>query len=479
MSSDGAVRHINTSLDRGAAPVDRVELVPPAVTAQRMLSLDVFRGLTIAGMILVNNPGGQEAYAPLRHATWDGWTPTDLIFPFFLFIIGIAMTFSFDKRLARGGNAATLLIHVFGRSAVLFLLGLILCGLPNFRLITPYIFAIAGIQMLLNDTRVGTRNRVAPAGWACLFLGVLWFAVDFRYFNSPAPRDSFRDLFPLQTGTGSTLIRIPGTLQRIALCYAIAAVIMVKTTWRGRAVWSVLLISAYWIIMSRFDAPAAYHIGNGLTGLEIDPPANAPFAGRLNDWIDVRLLGAHLHRRRPDALGLLSTIPAVASVLVGTLTGTWLQKSRQSPSGKVVTMLLAGVGLIVVGSVAAIWMPINKKLWTPSYVAFMAGWALAVLALCYYVVDVLGRRRWALPFTVLGTNAILAYFGSEFFSHVMSLVRWGSGGRVVTLKEWWCGLYAQLIHSPKNAALLWSLVYVALWVLLITPLYRRKIFLKV
>ncbi|MCX7624844.1 MAG: heparan-alpha-glucosaminide N-acetyltransferase domain-containing protein, partial [Candidatus Sumerlaeaceae bacterium] len=192
--------------------------------SERLLSLDTLRGLTIAGMILVNNPGSWNyVWGPLGHAEWDGWTPTDLIFPFFLFMVGVAMTYSFDKRLAQGASRKALMGHVICRAIVLFLLGMILTGFPNLRLITPYILGIIGLEILLERP---SRKPGAPIGYllpiaiACLVVAVAWFVWDFNYFHSLTTRSRWSDWWPAAPDPEKgSYIRIPGVLQRIAMCY--------------------------------------------------------------------------------------------------------------------------------------------------------------------------------------------------------------------------------------------------------------------
>jgi predicted acyltransferase len=392
------------------------------------------------------------------------------------------MTFSFDKRLAKGASKPHLLGHVFVRACVLYLLGMILTGFPNLRLITPYILAIAGLELAFLEPRQSAggaaRNPWMVPGWVLTAIAVLWFVVDFKYFNGPTRRSSFSDWFPL-TVEGGSPIRVVGVLQRIAMCYVAASLIMVATGPRGRLAWSVGLVAAYWIIMKFVDAPAGYAIGAGVSGITVDAPPTAPFPGRLNDWIDTTLLGRHLYSHRPDPEGLLSTIPAVATVLLGTLCGAWIQAPNRPRERKAALMFITGVAFIWVGELLGLWFPINKKIWTSSYVVSMAGWASAILAICYYLMDVRGWKWWAPPFLALGTNAILAFFGSGLMARLLSMIKWGEGDAATNLKSWSYGFYTGAFGAGEFASMAWALSFVALWVLLMVPLYRKKIFLKV
>src|SRR3989475_3072410 len=279
----------------------------------RLLSLAAFRGLTIAAMVLVNNPGTWAAvYAPLTHAEWHGLTPTDVIFPFFLFIVGMAIPLS---RPTAG--------RVLRRAAVIFALGLVLNGLPGFD-------------------------------WATL--------------------------------------RIPGVLQRIAVCYLVAAVLFLTTSWRTQAIVTAALLLGYWGAMTLVPVPG---YGRGDLGPE----------GNLAAWLDRALLGPHIWRvaRVFDPEGILSTVPAVATTLLGVLTGRWAQSARPP---RVITggLALAGALGAVLGAAWGVWFPVNKALWTSSYAVLTAGLALLVFAACYAATEVRGWRRGGAPFAVLGGN---------------------------------------------------------------------------
>lgn len=468
-----------------ATQMEGAEKATAQPKAERLLSLDTLRGLTIAGMILVNNPGSWKyVWGPLGHAEWDGWTPTDLIFPFFLFMVGVAMTYSFDKRLAQGASRRALLGHVVCRAIVLFLLGMILTGFPNLRLITPYILGIIGLEILLErpSRKPGEPiGALLPIAIVCLVVAVGWFVVDFHYFHSPTTRSRWSDIFPLAPDPqNGSYIRIPGVLQRIALCYVAAALIMMLTrNVRARIAWILALISIYWVVMTFCDAPAGYQIGAGAKDIVVDAPPTAYYTGRLNDWIDTSLLNGHLYKHRPDPEGLLSTIPAIATTLIGVLAGTWLRSNR-SQHEKVAGLMVAGFALLILGSIFDLFFPINKKIWTSSYVVFTGGWALLCLGFCYYVIDVQGWRRWATPFLVFGTNAITAFFASGLLARIIGMIRWKvQDGTETNLKAFTFDALHRLVVHPYWASHLWALGFVVLWFLLLLPLYRRRIFIRV
>jgi len=355
----------------------------------RLVSLDVFRGATIAAMILVNNPGSSAAYGPLKHARWNGWTPTDLIFPFFLFIVGVSLVFSFASRLRRGDSRRALALHTLRRSATIFAVGLLLNGLPHFTLAT-------------------------------------W--------------------------------RIPGVLQRIAIAYLAAAVITLYSRTNARIAWIAALLVGYWALM-RFVPVPGYGTPN------VDIPLLHPNAN-LAAYLDRKLMFGHLWEGTRDPEGVLSTLPAIATALLGVLTGEWL-RSSQSPTRKAAAMLAAGVAGIGAGELWGVWFSINKNLWTSSYVLFTAGCALVCLAICYWATDVkLLRGRWTWPFIIFGTNAIAAY--------VISEVLGGSFG----WKERIFQRTLAHVGPPAFASLLYSLAVVGACFLPVWWMYRKQVFLK-
>ena len=374
-------------------------------TASRLLSLDAFRGATIAGMILVNNPGSwSHIYWPLRHAEWHGWTPTDWVFPFFLFIVGVSITLALSRRVESGGPQRDLYLKIARRSLVIFALGLLLSGFPFFEFST---------------------------------------------------------------------IRITGVLNRIAVCYFFAAIIFLKTDWRKQLLITAALLVGYWAIVALIPAPG-YAAGD------------LSKEGSIASFVDRKLLGNHIWRgggRVYDPEGILSTLPAIATTLCGVLAGHWMRRTRDDYE-KVAGMFAAGVACVMVGWAWNPWLPINKPLWTSSYVLFTAGWALLLLALCYWLIDIKNYRRWSLPFVVFGVNALAVF------------VLTGLVARAMTLKEWWnlpradgtagavlqTYLYQNLFASwlsPVNASLAYALCFVLVWLGLMTILYRKKIFIKV
>jgi predicted acyltransferase len=384
-------------------PSPDAEAKPPA-PANRLRALDVFRGVTIAAMILVNDAGDWEkTYWPLLHAKWHGWTPTDLVFPFFLFAVGVAIPYAFAGRLAKsGGDRGSLYRQILRRTVLLFALGLFL-------------------------------------SW-----------------------------FPFYTVDWSTA-RIPGVLQRIAIVYCVAALVWLHLGNRTRVILMAALLLGYWAVMTLAPVPG-YGAG------DLSPEGN------LAAWVDHAVLGSHTWRRAPgpgDPEGILSTLPAIVTALAGAGIGDWLRSPRTSRQ-KLTTLLWMGGCFVAIGLLEHRYFPINKNLWTTSYVLFTAGAAFLVLAAIYYAVDLKGWEGWTRPFTVLGTNAIFAYVGSALMAKTLYLIRWPTaGGETVTLQAW---LYRRLFDSwlpDYVASLAWALMFVAIWWGLTAILYRRRIFLKV
>jgi predicted acyltransferase len=386
---------VEQAVKKAGAPLPQS---PEGLRSERLLSLDVFRGLTIAAMILVNNPGTWSAvYAPLRHADWNGWTFTDLVFPFFLFIVGVAMTLSFARRIARGDSRAALFKQVVRRTLIIFALGLILNGFPYFAM---------------------------------------------------------------------SKIRIPGVLQRIALAYFFASLIYLTTKLRGQMIATGSLLAGYWILMITVPVPG---FGRGI----LTP------AGNLAAFIDHALLHGHIYRPTWDPEGILSTLPAIATVMFGIFTGHWL-RATPSPQRRTVGLLAGGAAAILIGEVMSVWFPINKNIWTSSYTVFTAGMAMLLFALCYWIVDVKGYRAWAKPFVVYGMNAIAVYVLSGLEARASTIWKVVQvNGKAVSIRAFLYNKFFAPLASPTNASLMWALAYVLFWLAVMWLFYRRKIFVKI
>jgi predicted acyltransferase len=359
----------------------------------RLVSLDAFRGATIALMVVVNTAGdSHNTYAPLRHADWNGWTPTDTVFPSFLWIVGLTLTLSLGKRLNQGIPRVRLFGQVLRRAAIIYALGLFLYGFPHFQLST-------------------------------------W--------------------------------RVLGVLQRIAICYAIAAAIYLTSSIRTQFLWIVGLLASYWALMVLVPVP-----GYGAGHLDVE--------GNLAHYVDRLVLGSHNYSQTKtwDPEGIVSTLPAIATALFGVMCGHLLRLTR-TLGEKTVRMLLIGCGLIALGLICNIWLPINKKLWTSSFALFMAGLDFVALSVFLWLVDIRGYKAAVKPLVIMGLNPITVYMASELLEPVMEMIRWHSGGESWNLRDW---IYQTLfvpLASPMNASLLYALAYMLVMFGIAFVMYRR------
>ena len=367
----------------------------------RLVSLDVLRGLTIAAMILVNNNGdARYAYRPLLHSPWNGWTPTDIVFPAFLFMVGLSMAFSFPPRLAAANSRISLLPRILRRTLILILLGLVVNSFPFFH---------------LHD------------------------------------------------------IRIYGVLQRIALCYFFTSLLLMWCTTGARITAAIAVLVGYWFLMRYVPVP-----GFGVPGRDI--PLLDPYRN-IVAYVDRWLLPGHLYGDGTyDPEGLLSTLPAIATTLFGVLTGEWL-RTRQTNSTKAAGLLAAGVTAILAGEIWSHWFPINKRLWTSSYVLLAAGITLVCLAVLFWLIDCKGwKKGWTLPCLALGTNAITLYIFSELLASTLDSLPTSSGS---TLKESVFSHIASWIPNLSLASLFYSVAFVIVCAIPAWWMYRQKIFLKI
>lgn len=366
------------------------------------MSLDAFRGLTIAAMILVNNPGSWAyVYAPLAHAAWHGWTPTDLIFPYFLFIVGVAIPFSLSRRLAEGAGRGGLFRHVVRRSLILIALGLAMRAVPDFDVLD---------------------------------------------------------------------MRLYGVLQRIGLVYCAAAALYLWGSARGRAAWTAGLLLGYWAVMALVPVPG----GAGAGDLSPD--------GNLAAWLDRLIMGDRLWQGTWDPEGLLSTLPAVGTCLLGIFCGEWLRSGRDG--GEIARRMWAwGAALVVLGLAWDVVFPINKNLWTSSYVLFTAGTALLLFGAMYWVIDVRRvrdgwRGAWVTPLVVYGMNSIAVFVASGMFAKALARIRVG-GEEGMSLSAW---LYEHAFRSwagDYGGSLAMALAQVAFWLAVMWLLHRRGTYIKI
>lgn len=392
--------------------------------SERLVSLDVFRGMTVAGMLLVNNPGTWSAiYPPLQHAAWNGWTPTDLIFPFFLFIVGITTELSLRARRARGDDEGAILRQVLRRGALIFLFGFLLSGFPFFTW--------------------------PPALPEATFLERV---VDrFEHW------------------------RVLGVLQRIGLAYLFGALLTWRTSLKLQFGILGALLFGYWALMTMVPVP-----DTGVAGrFVLDKPDQL-----LSAWLDRTILGTNhlwIGGKTWDPEGLLSTLPAIGTMILGTFAGRWIAHQERTLTDRLAGLFAVGAMTMMLGLVWHWVFPINKSIWSSSYVLFTAGMGAVSLATCMWVIDVMQVRRWTFPFVVYGTNPMLAFLGSGLMARLIaSIWTWetGTGSRISAQGFVFNTLYASWL-PPREASFAYALSFVALWFLILWGAWKRGFVLKV
>ncbi|WP_113661038.1 acyltransferase family protein [Pedobacter nanyangensis] len=377
---------------------------------QRLLSLDFFRGLTVAAMILVNNPGSwAHIYAPLEHAEWHGCTPTDLVFPFFLFIVGVSIAYAMGSKRDDQSTHGKTILKALKRAFTLFLLGFILAFFPrNFS--------------------------------------------DFNFVES------------LKT------VRIPGVLQRIAVVFFISAVLFLKLNNKRLFQAIVIFLFGYWALMTFVPVP-----GVGFANLEKET--------NLGAWLDRTILTeAHLWKAAKtwDPEGILSTIPAIGTCLFGVLVGVYLKNKTIDAATKISWLFSIGVLAVIGGLFWDLSFPINKSLWTSSFVLYTGGWATLILSLSYWLIDVNQYNRFTKPFVVYGVNAITVFFLSGLMPRLLNMIKLDLEGEKIGAlnyvnKAW----FAASFTNPLNASLAYAIAFVLFWYVILWIMYKRNIIIKV
>ena len=366
--------------------------------SQRLISLDVFRGIAIAAMILVNHPGSWDSvYPPLLHAKWHGCTPTDLVFPSFLFIVGVSLSFSLKKY----RDQAKPYYSILRRAAIIFLLGLLLNASS---LIFTWLF-----------------QNIEP---------------DF------------------------SKLRLMGVLQRISLAYLFASLIILHLSKKNRAIAIIAILLGYWFILAVLG----------------DFSVDNNFAARVDRMI---LNDDRLYLGGPyDPEGLFATFPAIATVLIGHFTGEWLQE-KPVKNNTTIQMLLAGLSCLLIGKVWNLVFPLNKALWTSSYVVFTAGWALLLLAACFEAIEVRGWHKWGKPFEIMGLNPIFVFVASGIVTRILYKTSIVNGNEAISTYSW---LYLNGFRSwagDFNGSLIFAITIVIFWWFVLYLLYQKQWFFKV
>jgi predicted acyltransferase len=378
-------------------------------SGKRLVSLDFFRGATVAAMILVNNPGSwSHIYGPLKHAAWHGWTPTDLIFPFFLFIVGVSIVLAFTKARSKGAEDSDLLSKTLIRAAKIFGLGLALSAFPYLTFIPDF-----GLHQNLID------------------------------------------------------IRIPGVLQRIAICYAIGAILFLYTKPKTQMITLGSLLIGYWALMELIPVP-----GFGAGAINTAD-------GNLAAYIDQQVFGNHMWKENWDPEGLLSTFPAIGTTLIGIWTGRMLMSKQESEASRTLQFFVWGFILIIIGYAWSWLFPINKNIWTSSYTLFTGGQAMCIFGLSYWYIDVKEKQKFTEWGVAFGLNAITVFFLSGIIARVFNMIAFTYGGESYTLKGWIYDVVLSSVASPINASIMYAVIWIFLFYLLAMWMKKKNIIIKV
>ncbi|MBL6446595.1 DUF5009 domain-containing protein [Fulvivirga sp. 29W222] len=366
--------------------------------SNRLLSLDVFRGITIAAMIVVNNPGSwSTVYPPLLHASWHGCTLTDLVFPFFLFIVGVAICLSLGRVANQKENHKKVIQHIIKRSVTLFLIGLFLNAFPYF------------------------------------------------------------DLYEL---------RIPGVLQRIAIVFLVCAVVFLKTNRKTQIAIGSIILLIYWLMFLIIPVP-------GVDTGSLERGAN------LAAWIDSMLLQGHMWTvtKTWDPEGVLSTLPAIVTGMLGMVAGQWISNKDLTPQDKLIKLFVAANILIVVALFWSLFFPINKSLWTSSYVLYTGGIAMHFLAFLYWLLDVkMLRSKYWTPFKAFGMNALFVYMLSMLMASLIVALKLSEN---LSVQEWLFGGLSSFITDPYLPSFIYAMLFTLVMFIPTWVLYKRNIIIKV
>lgn len=369
----------------------------PSKVDKRIKCIDVFRGLTIALMLIMENPGNPDhVSSQLRHAIWDGFTLADIAFPFFIFIAGVVIPIAIKKRRDAGDSKLELYIHILYRSTVIFLTGLFINGFPSFDLST---------------------------------------------------------------------IRIPGPLQRIAVVYLIASILAMETNILIESIVALSTLILYFIIMKYVKVPG---FGPGILAQD----------GNLAQYIDLQFLKGHMYTEAWDPEGIMGILPSVATILSGVIGGQILISDKESKSRKAIYLLVIGAACIIASSLFSNWFPINKNLWSSSYVFYTSGISFIVLGICFLITDVIGYSSVFKPFIILGSSALFIYVGFEIVRRTLWLIMIPDAASEVSipLYLWICNHLITPWAGDVNDSYYFSIVYTLLWVVIVRAYRGRQYF---
>ncbi|MBS7254419.1 acyltransferase family protein [Flavobacterium branchiicola] len=420
---------------------------------ERLISLDVFRGLTILLMTIVNNPGDWgHVYAPLLHSEWHGCTPTDLVFPFFIFIMGVAVPLAMPDKFYDGTTFNKILV----RSLRMLCLGIFFNFFGKIQL-----FGLEGIPLLIGRLAITIMVGYALMGsFSSKIKNILAFSILLVYLIlAYSGIEAYHD------------VRLPGVLQRIAVVYFVVSLLYLKTSQRTQILTGIFLLLGYWAIMTLIPVP-------GFGEANLDKGTN------LASWVDSILLKGHMYRETLtwDPEGILSTIPSIINGIIGLLIGQLLQLNTTKIQ-KAQKMGIAGTLLIFFGLMWDIVFPINKSLWTSSYVLYTTGLATVFLTILYFVIDIADYKKGFKPFLIWGVNPMIVFFSSQIIPQALVMIQFQNPQNPEEQTNLLDYLYrfwiAPFFTNPMTASLAGALVYVGIWTFILWIFYRNKLIFKV
>ncbi|MCI9846254.1 acyltransferase family protein [Flavobacterium pectinovorum] len=420
---------------------------------ERLISLDVFRGLTILLMTIVNNPGDWgNVYPPLLHASWHGCTPTDLVFPFFIFIMGVAVPLAMPDKF----YDATTFSKILVRSLRMLCLGIFFNFFEKIQL-----FGLEGIPLLIGRLVITIAVGYALMGsFSSKIKNILAFSILFIYlFLAYSGIEAYHD------------VRLPGVLQRIAIVYFVVSLLYLKTTQKTQIITGAILLLGYWALMTLIPVP-------GIGAANLEKGTN------LASWFDSILLKGHMYSGTVtwDPEGILSTIPSIVNGIIGLLIGQFLQ-SDSSKIKKALKMGRIGAVLIILGLIWDLVFPINKSLWTSSYVLFTTGLATVFFTILYYLIDIADYKKGFKPFLIWGVNPMIVFFCSQIIPQALVMIQFRNPKNPEQQTNLLDFLYhfwiAPFFSNPMTASLAGALIYVGIWTFILWIFYRNKLIFKV
>lgn len=420
---------------------------------ERLISLDVFRGLTILLMTIVNNPGDWgHVYPPLLHAEWNGCTPTDLVFPFFVFIMGVAVPLAMPNKFYDGTTFNKILV----RSLRMLCLGIFFNFFGKIQL-----FGLEGIPLLIGRLAITIAVGYALMGnFSSKIKNILAFSILFIYlFLAYSGIEAYHD------------VRLPGVLQRIAVVYFVVSLLYLKTSQKTQIITGAVLLLGYWAIITLLPVP-------GIGSANLDKGTN------LSAWLDGVLLKGHMYSGTVtwDPEGILSTIPSIVNGIIGLLIGklllfdvTKIQKAQK--------MGITATVLIFFGLMWDTVFPINKSIWTSSYVLYTTGLATGFLTVLYLIIDIKDYKKGFKPFLIWGVNPMIVFFTSQIIPQALVMIEFQNPhnpSEKINLLNYLYGFWiAPFFSNPMTASLAGALVYVCIWTFILWVFYKNKLIFKV